>query len=1185
MSFVHLHVHSTYSLLDGLGKISDLVKRAKELEMPALALTDHGVMYGAIEFYDKCKKEGIQPILGIEAYLAPNGLENKQNKADQTRNHLILLAKNYTGYKNLVKLTTKAHLEGYYYKPRIDYHALKTHHEGLIATSACLAGDIPRAILSDNIEKAEELIRWYQQTFGDGNFYLELQHHPHIPEVAKVNAVLIELARQYSVPLIATNDVHYVLQEDAQAHDVLICLQTKKKLDDAKRMRYLPELFHLTTAQEMETAFSNQPEAIQNTLLVAKQCNIEIPLGKNLLPIFSVPHGLSDFEFLTELCYKGLENRYNAVITKNGIEIQATNIEPHITERLDYELSVIEKTGFSSYFLIVADLINWAKTNGIMVGPGRGSAAGSLVAYLLQITDVDPIAYNLLFERFLNPERISMPDIDTDFADTRRDEVLGYVTQKYGADRVCQIITFGTMAARAAIRDVGRSLDMPYSYCDEVAKLIPASVGMTIQNAIEINPELKQKYDSEPECKRLIDMAKKLEGVSRHASTHACGVIIAPEPLQEYIPIQYDTTGGTSIISQYSMAWVEKLGLLKMDFLGLKNLSLLETAIKIIRKVRNCEITLASIPMDNADTFALFQKGDTTGVFQFESSGMRRYLRELGPTDIEDLVAMVALYRPGPMELIPDYIAGKKGLKTISYLHPKLEPILNTTYGIAVYQEQVLRIARDIAGFTMGAADVLRKAMGKKIKELLDEQREKFIEGCAQHSNLATEQAETLFSFVEPFARYGFNRSHAVCYAIIAYQTAYLKANFPAEFMAALMTADQHDTDRIAIEIAECEHLNLHVLPPDINESFGSFAVVPNLDGSPPSTIRFGLKAIKNVGEHIVDSIIEERKKNGQYQELIHILERTDDKNFNKKSLEGFIKAGALDRFGDRGVLLANVDKMLAISKKIQEDIKSGQNSLFGDLSEHTKHTIILSPATPISAREKLLMEKEAIGIYISNHPMREYAPLLQDKTLPIKELAVLEERTTVVVAGLISAIKKIFTKKNEPMIFAQLEDITGNTECIVFPKLYQSSHPIWQQEGMVIINGIISKKDGVAKILVDSVAELTQNAVESLQTMPERPHIESTSATGATDVGQDTTSLSPIVAITLPVTISADTLEKLKALLIAHPGEWQVHLVFNHAINKRIKTELMISYSPELVKQIKQLIVNSNIQPKMIKM
>jgi len=1071
MKFNHLHVHSHYSLLDGLTKIDELILKAKVNDCASLALTDHGVMYGAIEFYQKCKKAGLKPIIGLEAYLAPASRFDKSVKADERNYHLVLLAKDRTGYLNLIKLTSIAHLEGFYYKPRIDWEVLAKHKDGLIALTACLAGEIPRLITADKLDKAKKRILEYAAVFGPGNFYLEMQSHPNLDNQAKVNQALIALARELNLPLVATNDVHYLNKDDDEAQDVLLCLQTKKKKEDRDRLLMLGGDYSFRSAKEMAEAFAASPQAIANTEKIAEQCNLELELGQIQLPHFPLPAGQKLEDYLDDLCRQGLLKRY-------GLSYE--QVEPAIKERLDYELSVIKKMGWPSYFLIVADFVNWAKNNNIVVGPGRGSAAGSLVSYLLNITNIDPLKYDLLFERFLNPDRISMPDIDMDFADTRRDEVIRYVEEKYGKDRVAQIITFGTMAARAAVRDVGRVLNYPYEFCDKLAKMIP--MFSKIKQAVEEISELKELYKNDEGARRIIDYAKRLEGVARHASTHACAVIITKDQLTEYVPLQYASSSDRTIVSQFSMHPIEDLGILKMDFLGLKNLTIIESAIKIIKNTRGLLIDIDKIPQDDELTFKLFQAGETTGVFQFESSGMKRYLRELKSTEFEDIIAMVALYRPGPMEWIPDYINGKQGRKKPNYLHAKLQPILEKTHGVAIYQEQVMQIARDLAGFTMAEADVLRKAVGKKIPKLLTEQKEKFIDGCVKNG-IMSQLGEKIFSFIEPFAGYGFNRSHAACYALIGYQTAYLKAHWPTEFMAALLTADQQNTDRIAIEIDECRHMGIKVMPPDINQSYDSFTVVTSgteknmavNSEEAPDTIRFGLRAVKNIGGHIAEEIISERKKNGPYKDLADLLERVCDKDLNKKSLESLIKSGGLDKFGERGQLLGNLENILQFNREIAKSKSNGQASLFMDApGVNYSRQLKLEPAPAATQREKLAWEKELLGLYISEHPFSEFKRFLNQAVLSVAELGEHKSDYQVFVGGVITKIKKIITRSNEAMLFVKVEDTGGSVEILVFPSLLKENNLLWQEGKVVLCQGKLSAKDQELKLLCNKAVELT---------------------------------------------------------------------------------------------------------------
>lgn len=1155
--FVHLHVHSHYSLLDGLTKIDDLVEAAKADGAPAVALTDHGVMYGAIEFYEKCKKEGIKPIIGVEAYLTPGSRHDRTIRPNE-RNyyHLVLLARNNTGYHNLVKLTSIAHVEGFYYKPRIDWQVLSEHAEGLIATSSCLAGEIPRLLLADKRAQALERIQVYRDLFGEGNFFLELQDHPELPEQQRLNDILVELSKELNLPLIVTNDVHYLRAEDDEAQDILLCLQNKSKKEETNRMSMLGANFSFKPSTEIAERFSHVPEALSNTVKIAEACNLEIELGTIQLPYFEVPASYDGNSYLRKLSLEGLKERYGKTYEE---------IDEVYRQRLDYELEVIRNMGWPSYFLIVADLVNWAKREGIVVGPGRGSAAGSLVCYVLGITNLCPIAYNLVFERFLNPDRISMPDIDLDFADSRRNEVLEYVQNKYGSDHVAQIITFGTMAARAAVRDVGRVLNYPYDYCDKLAKTIPSM--MKLSEALKRSPDLKTMY-VEPEAKRIIDYALKLEGVARHSSVHACGVLITKNPLTDHVPIQFASTSDKSLVSQYSLHPIEDLGLLKMDFLGLSNLTIIQSAIRIIKNTRGLEINIDDIPLDDQKTYELFQQGETTGVFQFESSGMKRYLKELKPTTFEDIIAMVALYRPGPMEWIPNYITGKKGIKKLRYLHPKLEPILNITYGVAVYQEQVMQIARDVAGFTMAEADVLRKAVGKKIPKLLAEQKEKFVEGCVKNG-LTVKLGQEIFSFIEPFAGYGFNRSHAACYAMIGYQTAYLKAQYPVEFMAALLTSDQQDTDRIAVEIEECRHMGLAIQQPDINESFDTFTVVLDEQGQPTETIRFGLKAIKNVGEHIAEVIIAERKAHGPFTSITDVLERIEDKDLNRKSLESLIKSGAFDTIGERGQLLANLEQMIAFHKGISQQKVNRQSSLFASLGETHRTSIALTPAPPASKTEKLAWEKELLGLYITEHPFAEYRAIVAGCALPISTLKAEMVNQEMVVGGVIVTIKKILTRTNDAMLFVKVED--GQIiEVIVFPKLLAETPLIWQEGKIILCQGTLSDKDGQLKLLANRVVELTpQNATIAVREFgkqtPQR-------IMKAQPVSYQQVSPTVLRLRLLQTALAPDVSERLKSILQEFPGSQQVYVAIDSGAGQKIiKTDYRVDTQPTLLKRLRE--------------
>ncbi|OGF30939.1 DNA polymerase III subunit alpha [Candidatus Falkowbacteria bacterium RIFOXYA2_FULL_35_8] len=1077
MKFVHLHVHSHYSLLDGLAKIDDLVQKATEDSMPALALTDHGVMYGVIEFYQKCNKAGIKPIIGVEAYIAEHGLKVKDSSKEK-RFHVILLAKNNQGYKNLIKLTSIAHIEGFYYKPRIDWELLNKYKEGLICLSACQAGEIANAILNRTIEEAEKVAEKYLELFGKGNYYLEVQHHPNLAKQKIVNDAIFKIGKKLDIPIVATNDVHYLNTEDAEAHDILICLQTKKKITDENRMSYLGEDFSMYTSQQMVDNFRANPEVVENTIKVAEMCNVEIKLGEIQLPVFDLPEGRSPFDALVTECKKGMQKRYGFEADK-----PESDEEKKIVDRMNYELSVIEKTGYAAYFLITQDFITWAKNNNILVGPGRGSAAGSLVAYLTQITNLEPLKYDLLFERFLNPDRVSMPDIDTDFGDVRRVDVIRYVEEKYGKDHVSQIITFGTMAARAAVRDVGRVLDVPYSFCDKVAKLIP--MGMTIDTAINQTVELKELYESNSDAKRLLNFSRKLEGVARHSSTHACGVLITPKVLTEYTPIQYSATGENDVVSQYSLHPVEDLGLLKMDFLGLKNLTIIEHALEVIYKIHGKKIDLDNIELDNEKTYKLFQEGKTTGVFQFESSGMKKYLRKLKPTQFEDLVAMVALYRPGPLNsgMVDEFIDRKHGRKEIVFAHKIMEESLKNTYGVIVYQEQVMQLSKDMAGFTGGQADTLRKAMGKKIADLMAKMKVEFVAGC-EKNKLPKRLAEDTFASMEKFAEYGFNKSHAACYALISYQTAYLKANYPAEFMASLLTSDQENMDRVAIEIDECKQMGIEVLPPDINESFRTFTVVADSLKTNNPTIRFGLQAIRNFGENIAKVIIKNRREKGVFADFEDLLLRIQSKDFNKKSLEGLAKSGALDNFEERNRILENIDRILLFIKEVERERTTVQTNLFATKGQSGLPKLQLLEIEPATKEQRLSWEKEFLGLYVTEHPFTEFEPYFSDIIVPLHKIVELRNKNgekQILTAGVITNVHKIITAKGDPMLFVRIENSLFGLEVLIFPKLYQEIGSMLVEEKIIVVNGNLSDKDDDDKILANMVWEVTKDNLQGL--------------------------------------------------------------------------------------------------------
>ncbi|MFA6536923.1 MAG: DNA polymerase III subunit alpha [Patescibacteria group bacterium] len=1170
--YIPLHTHSHYSLLDGLSQISALVNKAKDCGMPALALTDHGVIYGAIEFYQKCKTAGIKPIIGVEAYIVDN--RHKKEAAGEERFHLILLAKNYNGYMNLIQLTSLAHLEGFYYKPRIDWEILQKYGNDLIGLSACLAGEIPRAIEKGwSDEKIEALIKKYQAVFGEKNFFLEVQHHPGIPRQAEVNERIFYFGKKMNIPIVATNDSHYTNPEDAEAQDVLLCLQTKKTINDTDRMSYIGVDLSLLTPEQMANNFRDNPEVLQNTLKIADMCDVEIPLGKIQLPYYEVPEGMTDFEMVKKLCFDNINERYGF----DPFREEFPDKEKVIVDRVNYELSVIEKTGYSSYFLIVQDFINWAKNNGVVVGPGRGSAAGSVVAYLLKITNIDPLKYDLLFERFLNPDRISMPDIDTDFADERREDVLRYVEEKYGKDHVSQIITFGTMAARAAVKDVGRVLGVPYGFCDQISKLIP--MGLELDEALSDVAELKQLYESNDEAKRLIDFAKKLEGVARHASTHACGVVITREPLTHYCPVQFARDKEGVVVSQYSLHPVEDLGLLKMDFLGLKNLTIIERACEIIKKIHGIEINVDKLPLDDYKSYEVFQRGMTTGVFQFESSGMKRYLKQLQPSVFEDLIAMVALYRPGPLNsgMVDEFIARKHGLKEITYLHPLMESALKNTYGVIVYQEQVMQLSKDMAGFTGGQADTLRKAMGKKNAELMEKMKKIFLEGCAKN-NISEHIANETFVSMEKFAEYGFNKSHAACYAFIAYITAYLKANYPAEFMASLLTCDQHDMDRIAIEIDECKQMGLEILPPDVNESFSTFTVVAESLKEKKPRIRFGLNAIRNVGENVAKELIHERKEKGLFQSLEDFLCRQGALILNKKSLEGFIKSGAMDQFGERLILVENIERMLSYVKEAELAKANRQPDLFSFKavpSEKMEIPKLNIKSTGEAKRSDILpWEKEFLGLYVSEHPYNNVANRLSAEVWTIENvLNRAGNDETIRVGGVISALKKIITKKGEPMLFVSLEDSLHSLEFLVFPKLYKEKENLWLTGKLAIVEGSLSEKDGESKLLANRIWFIDEEnlsvVIEELKSTPRGQGERRNYAKFAKEGEFKPRIPQGQIIIKYPKGASKDFAGMVKNLFIAIPGKKQVILKID---DKLIKTDFQIDVSREAIRKIESV-------------
>ena len=1072
--FVHLHVHSEYSLLDGANRIKDLPVRAKELGMKSIAITDHGVMYGVIDFYKACKKEGIKPIIGCEVYVAPRSRFDKEPNIDNKYNHLILLAKNNLGYKNLCKLVSAGFIEGYYYKPRIDLEILEKYHEGLIALSGCLAGALSTSILDGNYEQAEKMAKWHKELFKD-DYYIEIQAN-RLKEQALVNQKLVELSRKLEIPFVITNDAHYLKKEDSYNHEVLLCVQTGKKMTDTDRMRFETDDFYIKSPEEIEEFFPNLKEGMENTVEIAEKCNVEFEFGHTILPNYDVPEEYnSHFDYLKKLCNDGINKRYGE------------NITEEIKKRMEYELSVIEKMGYVDYFLIVWDFIHYAKSNGISVGPGRGSGAGSIVAYAIEITDIDPIKYNLLFERFLNPERISMPDFDVDFCYERRQEVIDYVCRKYGEDHVSQIITFGTMSARMVIRDVGRVLDVPYAEADKLAKMIPNELKITISKALEQNRELKELYETDEKVENLINIAMGLEGLPRQASTHACGVVITKEPVVNYVPL-YVRDGNIS--TQYIMTTLEELGLLKMDFLGLRTLTVISDAKKLVKENRGIDVEFDK-DMNDKNVYKLWCEGKTSGIFQFESAGMTNFMKELKPDGLEDIIAGVSLYRPGPMDQIPRYIKNKLNPEHIEYTHPSLEPILHVTYGCMVYQEQVMQIVRELAGYSLGRADLVRRAMGKKKLDVMAKEREYFIHGQTDdngniiipgciRNGIDEESANKIFDEMAEFAKYAFNKSHAAAYAVVAYQTAYLKAYYKEEFMAATLNSFLGNLDKIPEYIDECKKMNIEILKPDINKSFTKFTV-------DNGKIRFGLGSIKNVGIAAIENIVKEREKNGPYKDLIDFCERIQGETVNKKCIECLIKAGTFDDFKEtRKTLLASFEGI------INTIINEGKRSLKGQVTmfdlgnneeklEEIKYNYI--KLSEFSERELLSMEKEMLGLYISGHPLESVRPELERQTnintLKIIKINEGEEELykdgqNVKYGGIITAVKKKYTKNNNIMAFVTIEDLYGSLEIIVFESCYNRVSNILMEDNIVIVDGRLSiREDEEVKIVANNIREL----------------------------------------------------------------------------------------------------------------
>jgi len=1070
--FIHLHTHSHYSLLDGLSKLQEMVPLAKKYDMPALGLTDHGNMHGAIEFYKECKKHDIKPIIGVEAYITPGSRRDKQAGIDTTRYHLTLLAKNNTGYKNLIKLVTASYLEGYYYKPRMDKELLRAHSEGIICLSGCFGGELSRTIQSGlpatqgtaqagDLKKAEEVAKEHQEIFGAENYFLEIMHHPGVEGIEDVKKEIVAIGKKLNIPLVATQDSHYLHKDDARAHETLLAVQTNSDLSNSDRFSMGSDNYSFIDTDTAYEYFKDTPEAVENTSRIAEMCDIEIELGSWVFPDFKIPENTTYDSELRRLTYEGIATR-GLTETKG------------VVDRIEYELDIIKNKGYSPYFLVVGDLLDFAHKHGILTNI-RGSVAGSLVTFLLKITNVNPLEYKLPFERFLNPERPSAPDIDMDFADNRRDEVIEYAREKYGADKVAQIGTFGTMLAKGSVRDVARALGHPYAVGDKIANLIPlGSQGfpMTIEKALNTTPELKDLYKKDATAKEVIDLAKRLEGCVRHVSVHAAGVVIAPSILSDFTPTQFDPRGG-KIITQYDMHAVEDAGLLKFDFLGIRNLAILENAVRLVRELHSTEIDLETIPLDDAGTFEMLARGDTMGVFQMAGGGMTRWLKELRPTTIHDINAMVALYRPGPMENIPHYVARKHGEEPMTYIDPRMKDILDQSYGVITYQDDVLLIAIHIAGYSWLEADMLRKAMGKKIPAVMAEQEEKFISGCVD-GGLSSEKAIRLWKLIEPFAAYGFNKAHAASYGRVAYQTAYMKANFPVEFMTAVLTADAGDVDKISEIIAECKRMNIAVLPPDVNESFTDFTVVQKSDKAKKEKIRFGLYTIKNLGGDISDAIIEERKRVGKFSSYTNFLERIKHRNLNKKSLEALIMAGAMDELGERGAMLGNMEESLAYHKEFL-DGNGAQESLFGEMADtSTAPEFRLKDVPPASQEEKLAWEKELLGLYISGHPLDKHRERLEKRNASIKKIKTeLSSGMMTVVAGIIEETKEVTTKKGDRMAFLRVADLTDSIEVVVFPKLFVEHKELLGSDKCVMIKGRMSDRNGTTGLVAEGIKEL----------------------------------------------------------------------------------------------------------------
>ncbi len=1094
--FVHLHNHTHYSLLDGLTKIDELIDFVKESGMEAVAVTDHGTMSGLVELYKTCDAAGIKAIMGLEAYVAARNMEDRDPAYDKERFHITLLAMNNIGFENLCRLITEAEMNGKYYKPRIDHRVMEKYNEGIICLSGCAGSEISMAIRNDDEERLKTLVDWYSKVY-DGRFYLEMQDHghpdspTHWSEQTKINNRLMKLHDETGLPLVVTCDAHYIHHSDQDAHEVLLCVGTGSKISDTNRMSLKDFQLHVIPPDEIIERWKDTcPEAIRNTKRIADRCNVTLDLGRILIPKFPIETGETEKQYLDNMVYRGLAERYGIYTRDEAATKTVEEIKPllsdEVNERIEYELSVVDKMGYNGYFLIVQDFINWGKDQGIIYGPGRGSAAGSLLAYAIKITEVNPLEYDLLFERFLNPDRISMPDIDTDIQDNRRDEVIEYCTQKYGKARVGNICTFGKMMAKNAVRDVARVLEVPYAEADRIAKLVPDPVmghHVKLKDAIKTEPDLKKEYETNPTAKEVIDFAMRLEGTIRSHGVHACGVVIAPDDLVKFLPMEVSAKG--PLATQFPSTQVEELGLLKMDFLGLSNLSVIQQALRIIKKVYKREINMNKLPLDDPKVYELFQRGDTTGVFQFESAGMKRYLRDLKPTKFDDLIAMNALYRPGPMQFIESFIKRRHGEEEITYLHPGLENSLKSTYGILIYQEQFMQASKEWCGFTGGQADTLRKAVGKKKVKLMEQVKPQFIEGAVKVGGATEEIANKFWDQLLDFANYCFNKSHAACYALVAYWTAYLKTYYPDAFMAALMTADMRWTDRLAIEMTECKRMGLRVLGPDINESYSDFATVGTT-----GTVRFGIAAIKGMGKALAEEVIAERDANGKFKSVCDFAKRVSGSKFNKKSWESAIKTGCFDSFGDRSDLLYNLEKIQAYGNKMQKDASNGQTDLFGAMGAAVEiPEVEITPApTKYSDKEQLMWERDLMGLYISAHPLDKYEAYFQEQTMPISEIKPNIDGATVIVGGIITNVRSLVTKSGSKMAFVKIEDKISEIEVIVFPKTFEQVGAKLVQDAVVKVTGRVNATDrdgnkiDEAKINAEQIDVITDEELQSYE-------------------------------------------------------------------------------------------------------